>query len=154
MAARPFFRPVLYPAERLFTHRKPEPENPVWPGGPGAFEPAALSDFFNYFDLAGDGYFSFCWLPGAACLSPGGYREAGGAGLGPGAVMEIPLMYLGSRWFARYSYSRLILFSLGGFALVWASGSPRPFSGADYGRLTGYGDLLWNFLGGSSGLCQ
>ncbi|MBN1310113.1 MAG: MFS transporter [Anaerolineae bacterium] len=56
---------------------------------------------------------------GLAILDLGGTEQQVGMGWAANALMEIPMMYLGKYWSARYSYNRLILGSLSGYVLVW-----------------------------------
>ncbi len=52
-------------------------------------------------------------------LALGGSEAQVGAAWALNAVAEIPIMFVGAAWFARYSHVRLLLASLVGFALVW-----------------------------------
>jgi len=63
------------------------------------------------------GYVSFLALQ---ILALGGTEQQIGLGWAANAILEIPIMYFGGRWFARYGYRRLFLLSLLGFALIWS----------------------------------
>jgi PPP family 3-phenylpropionic acid transporter len=76
--------------------------------------------------LLGMGISAFVGFLGLHLIALGGTQSGVGLAWALAAVMEVPLMALGARWFARYSYSRLILFSLGGFALVWGLAALAP----------------------------
>ena len=69
--------------------------------------------------LLGVGMSGLIGFLGLYILALGGTEQQVGLGWAVNAVMEIPIMYLGGRWFARYSYRRLILGAFGGLALVW-----------------------------------
>jgi PPP family 3-phenylpropionic acid transporter len=67
----------------------------------------------------GMGVSSLVGFLGLYVLALGGAEEQVGLAWAVNAVMEIPVMYLGARWFARYSYRWLILAAFFVFALVW-----------------------------------
>lgn len=56
---------------------------------------------------------------GLHILALGGTERQVGLAWAANAVMEIPIMYFGGRWFARYSYGQLLLTGYLGFMLVW-----------------------------------
>lgn len=66
--------------------------------------------------MAMAGYVGFL---GLQVLALGGTEQQVGLAWAISALMEIPIMYFGVRWFARYSYRRLILAACVGFTLVW-----------------------------------
>jgi PPP family 3-phenylpropionic acid transporter len=69
--------------------------------------------------LLGMGISGFIGFLGLHILALGGTEQQVGLGWAINALLEIPIMYLGRRWFARYDYNRLILGALLGYALVW-----------------------------------
>ncbi|MBN1992615.1 MAG: MFS transporter [Anaerolineae bacterium] len=69
------------------------------------------------FGMGMAGYINFLALQ---ILALGGNEQQVGLAWACNALLEIPIMYFGVRWFARYSYRRLILVALVGFVLVWA----------------------------------
>ena len=62
------------------------------------------------------GYINFL---GLHILALGGSEAQVGLAYAAGAATEIPVMFLGARWFARYANSSLITFGLGIFVLSW-----------------------------------
>lgn len=57
---------------------------------------------------------------GLQILNLGGSETQVGLVFAANAVAEIPVMFLGQRWFARVSYRRTIVMSMLGFGVVWA----------------------------------
>jgi PPP family 3-phenylpropionic acid transporter len=69
--------------------------------------------------LLGMGISSYIGFLGLHILALGGTEQQVGLGWAANALLEVPIMFLGRRWFARYSYNRLILGALLGYILVW-----------------------------------
>jgi PPP family 3-phenylpropionic acid transporter len=57
---------------------------------------------------------------GLHILTLGGTPAMVGLAFAGNAISEIPVMFLGDRWFARVSYRRTIVVALAGFSVVWA----------------------------------
>jgi PPP family 3-phenylpropionic acid transporter len=75
--------------------------------------------FFAANTLLGVGAVSFLNFLGLHVLSLGGNESQVGLAYAVKALLEIPVMYLGARWFARYSYGRMIVTGYLGFSAVW-----------------------------------
>lgn len=75
--------------------------------------------FFTANTLLGIGAISFLNFLGLHVLSLGGNESQVGLAYAVKALLEIPVMYLGARWFARYSYGRMIIIGYLGFSIVW-----------------------------------
>jgi MFS transporter, PPP family, 3-phenylpropionic acid transporter len=56
---------------------------------------------------------------GLHLLELGGAERMIGLAWAANGVAEIPMMYLGGRWFARFRYGRLILLGYVGYTIVW-----------------------------------
>lgn len=69
--------------------------------------------------LLGVGVSAFVGFLGLHVLALGGSEKQVGQAWALATSTEILLMYFGGRWFARYSYRRVLLMSFAGFALVW-----------------------------------
>jgi PPP family 3-phenylpropionic acid transporter len=79
-------------------------------------------DYFSFLlaaMLLGMGISSYIGFLGLYILALGGTEQQVGLGWAANALLEVPIMFLGRRWFARYSYNRLILGALMGYVLVW-----------------------------------
>jgi MFS family permease len=70
--------------------------------------------------LLGMGIATYAGFLGLHLLSLGGTEQQVGLVWAVNALPELPLMYYGRAWFARYSYKRLFTVGLLGFAVVWA----------------------------------
>ena len=75
--------------------------------------------FFTANTMLGIGAVSFLNFLGLHVLSLGGNESQVGLAYAVKALLEIPVMYLGARWFARYSYGRMIIIGYLGFSFVW-----------------------------------
>jgi PPP family 3-phenylpropionic acid transporter len=62
------------------------------------------------------GYINFL---GLHVLDLGGSGAQIGLAYAAGAVTEIPIMFMGARWFARYAHATLVTAGLGAFFLSW-----------------------------------
>ncbi len=69
--------------------------------------------------LYGVGFGAYSNFLALHVLALGGSEAQVGAAWALNAVAEIPIMFVGAAWFARYSHVRLLLASLVGFAFVW-----------------------------------
>jgi MFS family permease len=69
--------------------------------------------------LLGMGIAGYGGFLGLQVIALGGTQQQVGLAWAVNAVLEIPLMYFGARWFAHYSYRRLILVALMLFVLEW-----------------------------------
>ena len=76
--------------------------------------------------LLGTGISAFIGFLGLHILALGGSQEQVGLAWALIALLEIPLMYFGARWFAHYSHKRLIIVGFLGFALVWTLAALAP----------------------------
>jgi len=69
--------------------------------------------------LLGVGSAGFANFLGLHMLSLGGTESQVGMAWALNAITEVPIMFMGARWFGHIRYSRLILIGFIGFALVW-----------------------------------
>ncbi len=76
--------------------------------------------------LLGMGIATYAGFLGLHMLSLGGTEQQVGLAWAVNALPEIPLMYFGARWFARYSHKRLIVLGFLGFALIWSLAALAP----------------------------
>lgn len=76
--------------------------------------------------LLGMGISAYIGFSGLHILALGGSEQQVGLAWAINALPEIPLMYFGARWFANYSYKRLIIAGFLGFALVWSLAALAP----------------------------
>ena len=70
--------------------------------------------------LLGFGMSSYINFMGLYMLAIGGNEAQIGSAWAVNAIVEIPIMYLGSRWLTSFGYSRAVLFGLLGYSLVWS----------------------------------
>lgn len=75
--------------------------------------------FFTANTMLGIGAVSFLNFLGLHILALGGNESQVGLAYAVKALLEIPVMYLGARWFARYSNGRMIIIGYLGFSGVW-----------------------------------
>jgi MFS family permease len=68
----------------------------------------------------GIGFAGYVGFMGLQVKALGGTEQQVGLAWAANALLEIPLMYFGVRWFARFSNRRLNLAAFVAFALVWA----------------------------------
>jgi MFS family permease len=82
-------------------------------------QPGYLS-FLIAMTLMGMGIATYVGFLGLHLLALGGSGQQVGLAWAVNALPELLTMYYGRRWFAHYSYKRLFLLGLLGFALVWS----------------------------------
>lgn len=70
--------------------------------------------------LIGMGVAGYVGFLGLQVIALGGTQQQVGLAWAANAILELPLMYFGAQWFARFSYRRLILVASVLFALVWS----------------------------------
>ncbi|MBN1313660.1 MAG: MFS transporter [Anaerolineae bacterium] len=90
--------------------------------GQGIRELLRRRDYLSFLiaaTLLGMGTSSYVGFLGLYILALGGTEQQVGLGWAANALMEIPIMYFGKRWFERYSHQRLILSALLVYVLVW-----------------------------------
>ncbi len=75
--------------------------------------------FFTANTMLGIGAVSFLNFLGLHILELGGNESQVGLAYAVKALLEIPVMFLGARWFARYSNGRMIIIGYLGFSGVW-----------------------------------
>jgi PPP family 3-phenylpropionic acid transporter len=69
--------------------------------------------------LLGMGVSGYVGFMGLQVIALGGTSQQVGLAWAANAILELPLMYFGARWFARVSNRRLILAAMFLFMLVW-----------------------------------
>lgn len=69
--------------------------------------------------LLGMGMAGYSIFLGLHILELGGTEAQIGLAWALNAITEIPIMFMGARWFGRFRNSRLLLFGFGGYALAW-----------------------------------
>jgi MFS transporter, PPP family, 3-phenylpropionic acid transporter len=69
--------------------------------------------------IFGIGVTSFLNFLGLHILALNGTESQVGLAFAMKAILEIPVMYAGARWFRRFSYGRLLQIGLIGFAIIW-----------------------------------
>jgi MFS transporter, PPP family, 3-phenylpropionic acid transporter len=69
--------------------------------------------------LLGMGTSSYANFLALHLVALGGDDRMVGLAWAVNAVAEIPIMFLGGRWFARFRYGRVLILAFGGYALVW-----------------------------------
>lgn len=75
--------------------------------------------FLGAMVLMGMGIASFFNFIGLHILAVGGNEAQLGMAFAATGMAEIPIMFMGARWFRRYRHARLILVGFGGFVLTW-----------------------------------
>lgn len=88
----------------------------------GLRELVAWPGYVNYLvamALLGVGFAGFANFLGLHILSLGGTEAQVGMAWALNAITEIPIMFMGARWFGHIRHSRLMLIGFMGFALVW-----------------------------------
>jgi PPP family 3-phenylpropionic acid transporter len=69
--------------------------------------------------LLGIGTSGYVNFMGLHVLTLGGTERTVGLAWAVNAMAEIPIMFLGGRWFGRFSYGRLIQIAFAGYLVVW-----------------------------------
>lgn len=80
---------------------------------------ASYMTFLGAIVLLGMGTSSFFNFVGLHILALGGTEAQLGMAFAVTGLAEIPIMFMGARWFGRYRHGRLILVGFGGFVGVW-----------------------------------
>ncbi|MEZ4633447.1 MAG: MFS transporter [Caldilineaceae bacterium] len=93
--------------------------------------------------LAGMGLSAYINFLSLQMRALGGTEAQVGMSWSINALLEIPMMFMGARWFARYRYGRLIIVGMVGFAIAFTgialAGTPQqflavlPLNGISYG---------------------
>lgn len=127
---------LLLPIERR--------ENPtgLWDGLGVMLRRPGFAGFLLALVLAGIGLSGYVNFLSLHMMALGGSSAQVGLAWALAAILEIPMMGLGSRWLARFNYRLLIFISFLGFGIVWTAmglaTTPNalliavPFAGASY----------------------
>ncbi len=91
----------------------------LWDGLRKLVRQVPYLSFLVAMTLLGMGLSSHLGFLGLQILSLGGTEQQVGLAWAVNSLMEIPMMYFGASWFARFSPRQLIVAGFGGIALVW-----------------------------------
>ncbi len=113
--------------------------------------------FLGAMALLGIGTSGYANFLGLHIMEVGGDERMAGFAWAVNALAEIPMMFLGARWFARFEYSRLIKIGFVGYVVVWLlmAAIQSPWQGLAVAALVGacYG-TVWvaavNYAGQSA----
>jgi PPP family 3-phenylpropionic acid transporter len=98
----------------------------LWQGLRTLITQGGYLSFLIAMTLLGMGISAFIGFLGLHILALGGSAKQVGLAWTVTALLEIPMMYYGTRWFARYSHKRLIMAGFLGFTLVWVAAALAP----------------------------